>query len=157
MPQLMRMTLNSGALRYLRCPYQANVMKTLETSSSNTVSMRKLQENRRSGVRGLGGPQTLRIMFSEIEIRGHAEQHDAGTPTRLDRPLEDDHSAPDEREHDVRRGRERIPGAAIRPRRIRPLAAEDEHSTDGERVHQHADEDDVGVKLVVAAAERKHA
>ncbi|GAB1379157.1 hypothetical protein MASR1M49_20030 [Pararhodobacter aggregans] len=37
MPQLIRMTVISGALRYFRCPYQAKVMKTFEASSNKMV------------------------------------------------------------------------------------------------------------------------
>jgi len=37
MPQLIRMTLKSGACRYFRCPYQAKVMKILEMVSRTIV------------------------------------------------------------------------------------------------------------------------
>src|SRR6266853_4589953 len=40
MSQLMRMTLNSGAWRYFRCPYHAKVMKMLERVRSRIVVMR---------------------------------------------------------------------------------------------------------------------
>ena len=33
MPQLTRTAIQSGEPRYLRCPYQANVMKTLDANS----------------------------------------------------------------------------------------------------------------------------
>src|SRR5688572_24762184 len=40
MPQLARMTANSGEDLYLRCPYQAKVMKMLEPSSRTMGSRR---------------------------------------------------------------------------------------------------------------------
>src|SRR5580765_921234 len=39
MPQLTRMTLNKGACRYFRCPYQAKVMKIFEMVSRTIVVM----------------------------------------------------------------------------------------------------------------------
>src|SRR5690606_22428949 len=57
MPQLTRITVNSGAERYFGCPYQAKVMNTLEPTSSNTGSRRSragLGHGRSGGMRTMG-------------------------------------------------------------------------------------------------------
>src|ERR1700721_1956343 len=64
MSQLMTMTLNRGTLRYLRWPYQANVMKMLEKVRSRIVVMRIVCLNKETGctpdAMGMGVPPVVR-------------------------------------------------------------------------------------------------
>src|SRR5690242_8484171 len=70
MPQLARMASQSGEWGYLRCPYQAQVMKTFEPMSSSTVHMEpsfrgwRQRSNRPEPIRfGAGGSDTSEGYF----------------------------------------------------------------------------------------------
>src|SRR5690606_21645557 len=63
-PQLTRITANSGEDLYFRCPYQAKVMKILEASSSRIGTRRS--NGGMEAIRGGGGTRRRSSIFTAL-------------------------------------------------------------------------------------------
>src|SRR3954465_11608654 len=82
MSQLTMITLKSGSLRYLRWPYQANVIKMLEMGSSRMVFICRKGASSvalgRVGRRGSGDPvcNCARTLALPVHVSRHAHRDD---------------------------------------------------------------------------------
>src|SRR4051794_23838608 len=128
MPQLMRITLSSGALRYFRCPYQANVMKTFETSSSRIVSMffTVVLVSRRLRGRCRFSRRTL-----PVKVSGDADEHDEDADDRFLLVRVSHDPRPDAADHEIEAGQPGVSRAAIRPFYVGARAPQHEERSDG--------------------------
>src|SRR5208282_794517 len=87
-----------------------------------------------------------------IQIPRDADQHNGRAPKGLGWPLDNGVERPCNSDDNVDRGQPRVSSATIGAWNVRSFPAQHEQADDGQRVGEHHAKDDVGVKLIVAAA-----
>src|ERR1700730_4025041 len=91
-----------------------------------------------------------------IQITGYADQNYGGAPESFGRPGKNRVQRPRSSDQHIDSRQPGISCAAVRARDVRSLPAEDKQANHSERVRQHHAIDDVGIKLVIATAQRQN-